>query len=62
MKFYTLWLLIALFFALLKTRISGLEKEFLADTIIIYLTHGCLLSFLLTPALYFIRNSIKKVS
>jgi hypothetical protein len=60
--FYELFLFIAGVITVVKIDISGIEKKFILDALVIHLTNGCLLSGIITPTLFYIRNKIKKVS
>jgi hypothetical protein len=60
--FYILFILLAVLIAFVKTFFTGIEKSFPADSLIINLTNGCMISGILTPTLFFLRNKLFKVS
>ena len=60
LEFSLVFLIITLAIAAIKIFVSGLEKGFYIDHIVISLTNGMLVSFYLTPAIFYFRNRYRK--
>ena len=58
--FLTVFIMVDLLFAVIKMGISGIEKKFMIDSIVISMTNGFLISFFVTPSIFAILNRIPK--
>lgn len=59
MQFIYVYISVTIFFTFIKVFITGIENKFPIDSIIIHLTNGILISFFITPALFFVQRRLK---
>lgn len=58
-QFVFVFIIVTIIFTFIKVFITGIENKFPIDSIVIHLTNGILISFFVTPTIFFIQQRIK---